>query len=261
MHRGYIKIWRKIEDSGLLQMHSTLSLFIHMLMQASHKPLNIGMKFVDRGQFISGRHKLAENIGVSEQQVRTCLEKLHMLKMVTSKPTNKFTLYTIINYGQYQDCNTDANQQVNQQVTNNQPTSNQQVTTIQEAKHLNIKEDKYIPPINGDLLKDWLEVRKAKRAGKLTETAFKGLQREAGLAGLSDEQAVKVCCERSWQSFKAEWYIKQPKSQNVQEARLDTARQIFGGQNGTNRQAFDIDSIRTIESDGESVSKAIPRLR
>lgn len=41
---------------------------------------------------------------------------------------------------------------------------------------------KYIPPVPDGLLRDYLEVRKAKRAGKLTETAFKGIEREAVLA-------------------------------------------------------------------------------
>jgi hypothetical protein len=56
--------------------------------------------------------------------------------MVTSKPTNKFTVYTIVNYGQYQDCEDTTNQQL----TNNQPATNQQLTTKEEIKHLNIKE-------------------------------------------------------------------------------------------------------------------------
>lgn len=52
--------------------------------------------------------------------------------------------------------------------------------------------------------KDWLEVRKAKRA-KMTETALKAMQREAGKAGISLAEAVKIAAENSWQSFKAEW--------------------------------------------------------
>lgn len=140
MHRGYIKIWRKLEDSGLLQMHSTFTLFVYMLMQANHKPIKYGMETVDRGQFITGRHKLSEAIGLSEQKLRTCVDKLHILGMITSKPTNKYTLYTIVNYGQYQDTEDVTNQQINQQLTNNQPTTNQQLTTIQEHKNLRIKE-------------------------------------------------------------------------------------------------------------------------
>jgi hypothetical protein len=67
------------------------------------------------------------------------------------------------------------------------------------------RRDKYIPPISPELLKDFLQVRKAKRAGTLTETAFKGIIREAGIAGISTEDAVRICCERNWVSFKANW--------------------------------------------------------
>ena len=101
----------------------------------------------------------------------------------------------------------------------------------QEPLTTNHKPNKYIPPINGALLSDWLEVRKAKRSGKLTETAFKGLQREARLAGLSDEQAVKICCERGWQSFKAEWMDK-PKS--------DKYAETLAGLTGSGKRTIDV---------------------
>jgi DNA-binding transcriptional regulator YiaG len=57
-----------------------------------------------------------------------------------------------------------------------------------------------------DLLKDWEAIRKAKRAGPLTKTAIKGLQREADKAGISLEAAVTACVEASWQGFNADWY-------------------------------------------------------
>ena len=52
---------------------------------------------------------------------------------------------------------------------------------------------------------DWLAVRKVRKAGPLTATAWKGLVREAGKAGLSVDSAVQICAERGWQSLKAEW--------------------------------------------------------
>lgn len=119
---------------------------------------------------------------------------------------------------------------------------------------------KYIPPIGDKLLADWLEVRKAKRSGKLTETAFKGLEREAGLAGLTTEQAVQVCCERSWVSFKADWMVNK-QSTNVQDARLKVAQQIFGGQHGNDRSPRDITPGHTTEGDGEAFPKALAFVR
>lgn len=59
--------------------------------------------------------------------------------------------------------------------------------------------------VNPELLNDWLKVRKAKRAGPLTETVISGLVRECATAGLTVADAVRLCCERGWQGFRAEF--------------------------------------------------------
>jgi hypothetical protein len=53
---------------------------------------------------------------------------------------------------------------------------------------------------------DWLEVRKAKRAGPVTQTVLDGIRREAGKAGISLQDAIAHCCLAGWQGFRAEWY-------------------------------------------------------
>lgn len=47
---------------------------------------------------------------------------------------------------------------------------------------------------------------RTKRRAPITETALKGIQREAEKAGITLEAALSTCCERGWQGFKAEWY-------------------------------------------------------
>lgn len=211
MHRGYIKIWRKLEDSGLLQMHGTFCLFIHMLLKASHKDVRIGMTEIKRGQFLAGRHKLAEAVGMSEQQLRTCEKKLYSLGMIEGKSTNKFTVYTIVNYDNYQDGN-DAD---NKQLTNEQQTTNKRLTTIQEHKHIRTKEHKQDSAafalqsllnlgVEKQAAEDWLIVRKAKRA-PLTKTALDELVREAEKAGITVSDAVKICASKNWQGFNSSW--------------------------------------------------------
>lgn len=54
---------------------------------------------------------------------------------------------------------------------------------------------------------DFMAVRKAKRA-PLTETALRGIEREARKANLSLQDVLAMCCERGWQGFKAEWVIE-----------------------------------------------------
>ena len=65
--------------------------------------------------------------------------------------------------------------------------------------------NKYIPQIPADLLSDFMAIRKAKRLGEVTKTAFDGIKREAEKAGLTVEQAVTIAVERGWGSFKASW--------------------------------------------------------
>jgi len=75
----------------------------------------------------------------------------------------------------------------------------------------------YTPPIGESLLKDFLQVRKAKKAGALTETAFNAIAKEAGKANMTPEQAIEMCCLRGWAGFKASWATdnaEQPKTKS-----------------------------------------------
>lgn len=55
---------------------------------------------------------------------------------------------------------------------------------------------------------DFIALRKVKRA-PLTETALKGIEREAAKARISLGTAIEVCCANGWQGFRAEWYKKE----------------------------------------------------
>lgn len=87
-----------------------------------------------------------------------------------------------------------------------------------EEKRKEEKRNIYTPPIGDVLLSDFLKVRKAKRAGELTETAFKAIEREAKKAKLTVEQAIEICCLRGWAGFDASWLDKkQPQENEIPE--------------------------------------------
>jgi len=69
-----------------------------------------------------------------------------------------------------------------------------------------------LPGIPGALVADYLEVRKAKRAGRFTATAVAGLQREADRAGVTLERALQACCEYGWIGFNAQWFADRQRS-------------------------------------------------
>jgi hypothetical protein len=58
--------------------------------------------------------------------------------------------------------------------------------------------------IDRQVARDWLEVRRAKKA-PLTVTAWQAVKREAAVAGLTPAKAVAIAAERGWQGFKASW--------------------------------------------------------
>jgi uncharacterized protein YdaU (DUF1376 family) len=55
---------------------------------------------------------------------------------------------------------------------------------------------------------DFVALRKAKKA-VVTNTAISGIQREAKKANITLEQALRLCCERGWVGFRAEWLAGQ----------------------------------------------------
>ena len=127
--------------------------FLHILMVAAFKPGQYRGHEIQPGQAIIGRKKMAEELGFSEQQVRTALKKLESTGEISIFSTNKFSSVTVENWGFYQG----DEKEINQQVTNNQPTINQQVTNnqphLKNVKNVkNVKKEKniYIRPALGE---------------------------------------------------------------------------------------------------------------
>jgi uncharacterized protein YdaU (DUF1376 family) len=84
---------------------------------------------------------------------------------------------------------------------------NQSLIINQESLIINKESKKTIPSPEGmdvSVWEDYLKVRKAAKK-PLTETALKGLSREAEKAKISLKEALQICCERSWIGFKADW--------------------------------------------------------
>lgn len=63
--------------------------------------------------------------------------------------------------------------------------------------------------------KDWIAVRKAKRAGPITETVMSAMQREAIIANITLCKAIEIAAERGWQAFKADWVKARPTQQDI----------------------------------------------
>jgi len=134
-NEGWIKLHRKFMTWEWYTDDHMVRLFVHLLLEANHKPQRWRGILIERGQLVTGRFKLSENTGISEQSIRTCLNRLKSTSEITIKSTSKYSIITICNYNKYNLATTEINQQINQQ-SNQQLTSNQPATNHkQELKN------------------------------------------------------------------------------------------------------------------------------
>jgi hypothetical protein len=127
LHRRFLK-WEWFEDEKMVK------LFIYLLLSVNFEDKKWRGIDVKRGQMITGRKILSKETGMSEQSIRTCLERLKSTNEITIKATNQYSVLTLTNYESYQEGLSEVNQQTNQPLTNEQPTSNQRATTTKEVK-------------------------------------------------------------------------------------------------------------------------------
>lgn len=127
---------------------------------ANHKPKKWewqGKPYeVSTGQFITSAQSIIDKCKCKEitrQKVRTALERFKNLEFLTIETTKQNSLVTIINWEKYQGLDNSNSQQINQHLTNSQPTDNQLLTTNKNVKNdKNDKNDKNILTISNDIV-------------------------------------------------------------------------------------------------------------
>lgn len=150
---GWIKIHRKVTEWEWYTDIPCKVLFMHLIIVANRKPSKWRGMTIGIGQRLTGRKILAEETGLSEQEVRTALYKLKSTSDITIKSTNKFSIITVCNYKNYQCCEIEE-QPASQPAS--QPTINQQSTTNKKEKN---KEEKRL--VQSDALNGFEEFWKA----------------------------------------------------------------------------------------------------
>ena len=127
---GYIKLYRKLISWGWYKNHVVKDLFIHCLCRANFQDQPFEGMIIKRGQFVTSIKNLAEELGFTEQQIRTAIKKLSSTNEITSKSTNKFTVITVINWGKYQDGLQDVTNGFDEQTVNRNKKSQKSTNKI-----------------------------------------------------------------------------------------------------------------------------------
>lgn len=103
MNPGFVKIWRKLLDWEWYRSPETKAVFLHLLLTAAYKDTSWQGVEIKRGQILTGRKKLATELGLSEKNIRTCLNRLKLTGEVAIKTANRYSIITICNYDFFQN--------------------------------------------------------------------------------------------------------------------------------------------------------------
>jgi len=133
---GWIKLHRQLLDWEWQQDSHMVHLYIHMLLKANREPKRWKGVMVEAGQFIGSRDSLSSSTGISVRSIRTCLERLKECGLLTSKATNRYTIFTLVKWGLHANGEGSSDQQAVQQTTNKRPASDQQTTTNKKVENI-----------------------------------------------------------------------------------------------------------------------------
>lgn len=217
--QGWVSLHRKFKEWEWYDDSKIVHLFLHCLLLANHKQAKWRGQIIDVGQFITSQTKLATELGLTVQQVRTIISKLKSTGEITVKITNKYSIISITNWCEYQV----PDKLDNRQATGKQQSNNIQSTTNNNNNNNNNEDKKEkTRPLSAKIIKpdsveeqvwqDWLTLRKQKKA-PVTATVLKGATREAEKAGVSLNEFLEIWCRRGSQGLEAAWLKPEDKQQ------------------------------------------------
>ena len=135
MNQGYIKISRTIKDWGWYDDPNVLAVWIHILVDANWKESSVWHgEEIPRGTLITSVAKLASETGLTDKQIRICLDKLSKTGEIVKEGANKWTRITICNYALYQDRQECEGQTKGDEMANKGQTKGEQRATSKEYK-------------------------------------------------------------------------------------------------------------------------------
>jgi hypothetical protein len=123
--------WEWYQDS------QTFHFFCHCILKANHTEKKWMGIMIERGQFVASRATLSGETGITVKAIRTIEDRLVSSNNILVKSTNKFSVYTIVNYDEYQEQEEKA---ANEGQTKGNPKANegQQLKNDKNNKNKNI---------------------------------------------------------------------------------------------------------------------------
>lgn len=142
LEHGYIKLHRSLLNWEWYGDLHTKAVFLHLLLTVNIADGNWRGVPVKRGQRIYSRASLAQEIGITEKNLRTALAHLKKTGEVANLSTPQYSMITVLNYDKYQE---GTSQKASEGPTMGQPRANDGPGNKKAIEEL--EEREYIPPI------------------------------------------------------------------------------------------------------------------
>ena len=181
LESGFLKIYRSFLNWKWYTDPATKDVFLHLILTANWDDRKWRDITICRGQRVYSTQKLADELHMSRQNVRTAIKHLILTGEITNQSKPQYSIATIKNYDYYQSL---TNQPTNDQPTPNQPLTNDQPQMKKDKESNKDKKDKYKDVFaeyaadDAELLKalsDFAEMRKSIKKPLSTERAAKML--------------------------------------------------------------------------------------
>lgn len=103
---GYIKISRELLDLEWYKDINSFKLFMHLILEANETPVNRKGITIPRGSVAKSYSELAEETGLSRQNVRTSLKKMKLYGEIEVERSGRLSIFKVNNYNKYHisDC-------------------------------------------------------------------------------------------------------------------------------------------------------------
>lgn len=99
---GWLKLHRSFINWEWYKDNNTKVVFLHLLINACIKPCVIMRNQLQVGQYLTTTTELAKSCNITLKQCRTAINHLLSTDNITISTTNKYTIFTIVNFAKYQ---------------------------------------------------------------------------------------------------------------------------------------------------------------
>lgn len=143
MDSGWVKVYRKLLDNPVVCKDADhIAVWVLMLLSATHTPQQVlfggDVITLQPGQFVSGRKAISNKVKVNENKVNRIIKFFKSQQLIEQQASTKNSLFTILNWSEYQE----SEQQNEQQVNNNCTTNEQQVNTNKNERMKECKNER-----------------------------------------------------------------------------------------------------------------------